>query len=84
MTMENEYSGLGAFNMNISTVLFKLIFDLPYSLFFNFKKAWQNFSLFNWRVKNFMVQTAESLLVLEIRPGALSVLPLPGLIFKYY
>lgn len=81
--MENEYSGLGAFNMNISIVLFKLIFDLPYSLFFN-KKVWQNFSLFNWRVKSFTVQTAESLLVLEIKPRALSVLPLPGLIFKYY
>lgn len=37
MTMENEYSGLGAFNMNISIVLFKLIFDLPYSSFFNKK-----------------------------------------------
>lgn len=37
MTMENEYNGLGAFSMNISIVLFKLIFDLPYSLLFNKK-----------------------------------------------
>lgn len=37
MTMENEYNGLGAFNMNISIVLFKLIFDLPYSSLFNKK-----------------------------------------------
>lgn len=37
MTMENEYSELGAFNTNISIVRFKLIFDLPYSSFFNKK-----------------------------------------------
>lgn len=37
MTMENEYNGLGAFSMNISIVLFKLIFDLPYSSLFSKK-----------------------------------------------
>lgn len=37
MTVENKYNGLGAFSMNISIVLFKLVFDLPYSSLFNKK-----------------------------------------------